>query len=259
MKAAARRSVSQEFELLSSAYTRLALARAQREIRQIVAWAEPQPEERVLDAACGPARLGHAFAPHVAQVNALDLCPQMLKKARELTASSHPPLLLTVGDLERLPYRSRSFHLLACAHVFANLQRPLRVMREFARVIRRDGRIVVIEVVAPENPAQRGWLNRLEAGRGHVYTRVRSHSQFANLFTRAGLRVVATRSRLHLCRFHEWVRLSPAAIDHPEHAHRLRRTLLESVDGDKAGLHPHPVRGEIVFYHRVMWSMLRLG
>jgi len=257
IKPALRRSLQREFTRLSGNYTRLALARTRREAHEIAAWIQPQSHERVLDAAAGPGRLGPVLAPRVAHVFALDLCSRMLQKARELKEPPGPRLSLTVGDVASLPYRSHSFDLLTCSYAFANFQDPLAVLHEYARVIRGDGRIVVIDLIAPEDRAQRRCLNRLEGGRGNLYTRVLSRSEFMELFAHSGLRITAACSRLRRCRFRDWLRLSPAALRDPVHARRLRRMLVDSIEGDKAGLRPRLAGGEIIFYHRTAWFMLR--
>ena len=251
-----RRKVQQEFTGLSRTYARLALQRAQREARQFVAWIEPQSHESALDAACGPSNLGRALTPHVERVCGLDVSPEMLERARGSDAHSNRPLLLAAGDVERLPYRSGSFHLLTCTYAFANFRAPLAVLREFARVTRRGGRIALIDVIAPEDAARRERLNCLESARGHLYTRLLTRSEFLGMFAQSGLQVVTARSRRRLCHFREWIRLSPAAVHHPVHARRLRRMLIDSIEGDKAGLHPRRAQGDIIFYHTTAWFLL---
>jgi ubiquinone/menaquinone biosynthesis C-methylase UbiE len=253
---AARRSTERGFARISNAYTRVTRARASRQAREIAAWLRPHSAGRVLDAACGPAGLAQALAPEAVCVCALDLCPQMLHQARELDGAD-PRLLLTVGDVGRLPFPSCSFHLVTCSYAFANFRNPLAVLREYARVIRPGGRIAIIEVVAPENRGQRLRLNRLESQRGAFHTRVRSRSEFLKLFTQAGLGIIEVRERRRRCRFRDWLRLSPAALDSPQRARQLRGMLIDSIDGDKAGLDPHRAGGDIIFYHRTVWFLLR--
>ena len=76
-----------------------------------------------------------------------------------------------------LPYRGRTFHLATCSYAFANFPDPLKVLRELARVIRRDGRIAIIDLVAPEESARRDLLCRLETLRGRLPARIRSRSE----------------------------------------------------------------------------------
>ena len=252
-----RRATQREFDCISRAYSRLSVERAEREVREVVAWIAPRRDERVLDAACGPARLAQALAPRVERVCGVDLCASMIRLARECQLHSAGSVLFAVGDVERLPYRSRSFHLATCAYAFANFPDPLKVLQELARVTRRDGRIAIVDLVAPEDPAQRGFLCRLETLRGHLPARILSRSEFDALFRRAGLLLESCRFARRRQRFRDWLRLSPAAIRDPRRAHRLRRMLLDSLDGHRGGLAPRRLDGDIVFHHTTGWFMLR--
>ncbi|PYV06276.1 MAG: hypothetical protein DMG26_03570 [Acidobacteria bacterium] len=233
-----RRAIEREFDCISSAYSRLSAQKSEREVREVAAWIAPRRDEWVLDAACGPARLARALAP----------------RCQLHSAGS---VLFAVGDVERLPYRSRSFHLATCAYAFANFPDPLKVLQELARVTRRDGRIAIVDLVAPEDPAQRGFLCRLETLRGHLPARILSRSEFDALFRRAGLLLESCRFARRRRRFRDWLRLSPAAIRDPRRAHRLRRMLLDSLDGHRGGLAPRRLDGDIVFHHTTGWFMLR--
>lgn len=251
-----RRRIQREFTRLSGAYTRLTAAKVAREARELVLWIHPRRDEWVLDAACGPAVLARAMAPLAAQVCGLDLCPQMIQVARAGQANLTPPLFLTVGDVERLPYSNGSFHLVTCTYSFANFPDPLRVLQELARVTRRGGRIAVVDIMAPEDPASCTYLNHLESLRSHFYTRVPKHSEFLDLFKGAHLHLESSRIQHHRRSFRDWLRLSPAG-NYPQRALRLRQMLLDSIKGDKAGLRPRRVRGDIVFYHTTGSFLLR--
>jgi SAM-dependent methyltransferase len=50
---------------------------------------------------------------------------------------------LVVAGLERLPYRDASFTLVSCNMVAEHLERPEAVFREFARVLKLDGHVVI--------------------------------------------------------------------------------------------------------------------
>ncbi len=257
MSLRSRRAIQREFSAISTPYLRLAVKRGRREARAIVAWIRPRRAERALDAACGPARLARAIAPHVTEVHALDLCPRMIEAARGLPwLHTGARVLLALGDIERLPYRSRSFDLVVSSYAFANLPDPLKVLQEFARVVDRDGRIAIVDVVAPENRARRATLNRLEALRSRLHTRILSASEFHNLFKRAGLRLASTCFRRRRSRLRDWLRLSPAAA-RPSRAQTLRRMMVESMDGDKAGLDARRAKGDILLSHTTGWFLLR--
>lgn len=251
-----RRAIVREFTRIARAYARLAEEKSPRETGELVRWIRPRADEKVLDAACGPGMLARAIARRGAKVWALDLCPSMLRAAREAQRHPAPDVHLTLGDVEQLPYAAQTFDLVICANSFANFPRPLRVLRELARVARHGGRVFIVDLLAPENPAQCACFNRLEALRGRLYTRILRRSQFLDYFRQAGLRLESLLVRKRRRNLRDWLRLSPAAAN-PRRAHKHKRLLLDSIHGDKAGLQPRRIRGDIVFHHTAGWFLLR--
>ena len=49
------------------------------------------------------------------------------------------------GDVNALPFRDRSFDGVIAAGLFPNLNQPAPALRELCRVLRDDGRLVVLE------------------------------------------------------------------------------------------------------------------
>jgi ubiquinone/menaquinone biosynthesis C-methylase UbiE len=255
MNLRARRMIQREFTRLSPAYTRVAAARPKREVSEFVRWIHTRPDEWVLDAACGPGTLAWAMAPLAARVCGLDLCPRMIRAAREAASHSSNSLFLTVGDVEHLPFPRGFFDLTTCTYAFANLANPLRVVKELARVTSPGGRVAIADVVAPEDPACCAYFNQWEALRSSVYTRILKRSAFLELFGRAGLYVEKWERHRRRRSFREWLSLSPAASN-PQRANRLRQMLLNSAKEDGVGLNPRRARGDIIFYHTTAWFLL---
>lgn len=249
-------AVQREFARIASTYARLAARPAAREARALLRWMELRPKDWVLDAACGPGVLARSLALRTSRVYALDLCPRMIEAARGARPGPHPRVRFTVGQAERLPYRSGSFHLVTCAYAFANFPQPLEALREFARVARRGGRIVVLDVVAPEDPARCARLNRLEALRSRAPTRILKRSEFVDLFEAAHLHLLACQMGHRQRSLNGWLELSPAAA-RPRQRQRLRRAFLDSIPGDQAGLHARSAGRNLMFRHTVAWFLLR--
>jgi ubiquinone/menaquinone biosynthesis C-methylase UbiE len=254
-KASLRKSVRQGFDNIADDYARLRTSTGGRETREFVRWIHPRRRDCVLDAACGPATLARRFIWNVKRVCAVDLSERMIHLTRR-PAGSGTQLLLTVGDVEQLPYASKSFQLVTCAYAFANFPNPLKVLREFTRVTDDEGRIAVLDVIAPEDPVNRSRLNLIEGLRSHYYTRILDRSQFTELFRAAGLRLESSQfhHRYQSCR--EWLKLSPA-IANPEHARRLRKTLSQCSEQARAGLITRREDGEIFLRYETAWFLLR--
>jgi ubiquinone/menaquinone biosynthesis C-methylase UbiE len=257
MNTATVRELQHEFDEISQRYVRLGRERSWREARAIVAWLAPGRLDRVLDAACGPASLVRAIKGRVRATHALDLSFAMVKTARALARRGRRQIEFVLGDIERLPYPDACFDLILCSYVFADLAEPRRALSEFRRVTRPRGRIVICEVLAPQDPQKQLRLNQLEAARGRAYARIRSRAEFEELFRRSRLeleQVRTHRSRRHL---DEWMRTSPAAAD-SSGRRKLRDLMLDSIPRDKAGLNPRQSGDDVAFSHETAWFLLSL-
>jgi ubiquinone/menaquinone biosynthesis C-methylase UbiE len=250
-----RKSIRQGFDKIAADYAPIRTSTGGRETREFVRWIQPRRSDCVLDAASGAATLARRFIWNVKRVYAVDLSERMIHLTPR-PAASGAELLLTVGDVGQLPYASGSFQLVTCAYAFANFPDPLKVLREFIRVIDEKGRIALLDVIAPQDPVNRSRLNLIEGLRSHFYTRILDRSQFTELFRVAGLRLESSQVHHRYQNWREWLRLSPAAAN-PEHARRLRAILLQSSERGRAGLITRREDGEIVLCYETAWFLLR--
>ena len=112
---------------------------------------QPVMDETLLDVGCGPAHLALFFAPYLRLATGLDASHEMLGAARLGARQKELDNLAWVrGDAHQLPFADRSFDLIACraaAHHFVDLPRALV---ESARVLRRGGRLGIVDGMVPE-------------------------------------------------------------------------------------------------------------
>lgn len=121
-----------------------------------LSWIEPLRDDMiVLDVACGAGHAAEPVAPHVRQVVGIDLTPALLRiGAERLHANGIANVLLQEGSAESLPFTDASFDIVFCRsslHHFADLS---RAVAEMFRVCRVGGRVVLVDLVAPD-PAAR--------------------------------------------------------------------------------------------------------
>lgn len=158
-------------------------------LRIIVEAAQPEPDDTVLDVACGGGIVVCAFAPHVRQAIGIDVTPAMLDQARNLAAEK---ALINVdwrqGDVNSLPFDDGSFTIVVSRFAFHHLLDPLAVLRQMVRVCAPGGRVVVVDTCASENPAQAAEFNRLEKLRDPSHVRNLSLSELKEFFATVGLR-----------------------------------------------------------------------
>jgi ubiquinone/menaquinone biosynthesis C-methylase UbiE len=105
----------------------------------------------VLDAGCATGRLLDGLCGAGAKkVSGVDLAPRILETARARLASHGIEVDLRTADVEeRIPWPSRSFDVVTMTGVLHHLSRPEEALAEIARVLRRPGRLVIVDVRFP--------------------------------------------------------------------------------------------------------------
>lgn len=124
-----------------------------------------KPGDAVLDVACGTGDLTQAFARSpAAKVTGLDFTKEMLtfaeRKRTGLAAPTASKIAYIEGDAQNLPFEAASFDVVSIAFGIRNVADPSKALREFARVLRPGGRVVVLEFDQPRNGLVR-WFNNL--------------------------------------------------------------------------------------------------
>lgn len=138
--------------------------------RAAVRLAALRPGDEVLDVACGTGALTRAFAsarPSPARVIGADFTPEMLDVARGRLGEARPgaaPIEYQLADAMALPFADDSFDVLSIAFGIRNVADPSTALREFRRVLRPGGRLVVLEFDRPRIAAI-AWLNDLYTAR----------------------------------------------------------------------------------------------
>ncbi|CDH46829.1 MAG: class I SAM-dependent methyltransferase [Candidatus Competibacteraceae bacterium] len=89
----------------------------------------------------------------------LDLTPAMLARARRKAATLRLEMTLDVGDARCLPYADAAFDVVLLHLILAVTPHPEQVLAEAARVLRRGGRILILDKFL--RPGQNAPLRRL--------------------------------------------------------------------------------------------------
>ena len=192
-----------------------------------------------VDLASGPGTLALRFAKHVRWMCAYDLTPAILLRARQKAAQEGllQKLGFAIGDAQTLPFADGSLDLAVTSYSLHHISDPARVIREMARVVKRGGRIGLIDIVVPEDPKVRALNHRLEWIRDHSHCRSLTLAEFKTMMNDAGLRITATETREHPRTFEHWMHVAGWKSSDPEYieAHGL---MVSSIADDGSNFHP---------------------
>jgi 2-polyprenyl-3-methyl-5-hydroxy-6-metoxy-1,4-benzoquinol methylase len=98
----------------------------------------------VLDAGCGEGYMSRKLAGEGAIVTGIDSSAELIKAARTHELASKLPVSFDIGTVDSLPYEADSFDLVLCNHLMNDLQDPAQALKEFSRVLRDRGRVVIL-------------------------------------------------------------------------------------------------------------------
>ncbi|AKT51224.1 demethylmenaquinone methyltransferase [Arsenicicoccus sp. oral taxon 190] len=119
--------------------------------RAVNAAVAAQPGETILDIAAGTGRSSEPFAAAGAHVVPADFSLGMLRVGKRRTAT----LPFTAADATRLPFADDAFDVVTMSYGLRNVVDTEAALREFLRVTRPGGRLVVGESSQPTNAAFR--------------------------------------------------------------------------------------------------------
>jgi ubiquinone/menaquinone biosynthesis C-methylase UbiE len=156
-------------------------ARAAELEEKVVRFVAPRGEERVLDSGTGSGALAFALAPHVREVVAVDLVPELLDQGRR-RGGRFPNVTFVEGDATKLPFDYGSFDLAGSLRTLHHIDRPELAVAELVRVTRPRGRVLVIDQIAPVDPLAAQELNRFERARDPSHTRALADVDLRGVF-----------------------------------------------------------------------------
>jgi ubiquinone/menaquinone biosynthesis C-methylase UbiE len=184
--------VRAQFGAEAAAYTISVGHRDPAMVRHVVELARPHPADHALDIATGAGHTALALAPHVAEVIAYDITPQMLAEtARNATERNLTNVTIRQGMAEQLPFGDGSFEIVTVRHAPHHFADAARAVREMARVAKSGGRVIIVDGRSPEDPTLDREFNHIEKLRDPSHVRNYRPSEWRAMVTAAGLRITS--------------------------------------------------------------------
>ena len=114
---------------------------AHQKLRRIVS-SLIEPDDTVLECACGTGLLSAVIAPKCRQLTATDFSEKMLKKA-EKNCRSFRNITYAQADITALSFADGSFDKVVAGNVIHLLDNPVTALRELNRVCKDGGMLII--------------------------------------------------------------------------------------------------------------------
>lgn len=102
------------------------------------------------------------YYPAGVDIIAIDLTPGMLERARALAAKTEANVNLQLGDVQKLDFPDDTFDEAIATFVFCSVPDPVLGFNEIARVLKPNGRLLLLEHVRSANPVVGALMDLLD-------------------------------------------------------------------------------------------------
>jgi len=185
-----KKLVQDQFGATAQSYVTSQIHAHGDDLQRMIELARPRGDEQVLDIATGGGHTALAFAPHVREVVATDLTAKMLAAAEAFVGGQGVSnVRFEHADAEALPFADGSFDIVTTRIAPHHFPNPQQYVREVARVLRRGGRFVLDDNMAPEDAELGEFMNRFEQWRDPSHVRAHSVGEWRAWIEAAGMTV----------------------------------------------------------------------
>lgn len=249
--------LQKQFTATVDAYAKRAVRDAPEVVTERIAFANPQPDDAVLDVACGPGVWALEMARRVRSVRGIDLTCAMLLQAAEFQHEREiSNARFEQGDAAQLPYADGAFDFVACHFAFHHMPKPEVALREMLRVLKPQGRLMLADSLGPESDEKWELHNRIQQTRDPSHTASLRLTDFLKWFDELGLAAIRQSVRRRQRSFDHWMRR--AGLEPGDSRYQQTRKLVqEAIPGDKASLAAQIEGDDMIIVHPEAMFLLK--
>lgn len=204
-------------------------------------------QEEVLEIAAGTCSFGRRIAPFVKHIVELDAVEEMLLKGKEenekanITNASYMN-----GNAEDIPFRDNCFDIVVSRLAFHHFVNPDNVFNEMVRVLKPDGRLVILDMIANQDNLRK-MADYYEKLRDPSHIKTFTENEFFQMLKQHSLIVECKNTICIPMELDAWLSLTEASNKVREEITSALQ--MEISGGTKTGLFPYIENKKIRFSH----------
>lgn len=144
-----------------------------------------EPEDRVLECACGTGMLSAVIAEKCVSLTATDFAPKMLKYA-EKNCAAFRNVVFQQEDILSLDFPDNSFDKVVAGNVIHLLDDPLKALGELNRVCKSDGKLIIPTYMKRDQKSDISSFVRIAGKAGADFKRQFTLDSYRKFFLDAG-------------------------------------------------------------------------
>ncbi len=149
-----------------------------------------EPEDNVLECACGTGLLSSVIAGQCGHLTATDFSEKMLARARK-NCAAFGNVTFEFADITALCYPDASFDKVVAGNVIHLLDEPLKALDALNRVCRRDGLLIIPTYMNRDRKGRTSGFARTVGKAGADFKRQFTVESYRQFFLDAGYTVVS--------------------------------------------------------------------
>lgn len=238
-------TVISQFTKHAAPYHQLSEHSDKHGLELMIKLSKPQPDDRVLDIACGTGIVSCEFARFVSHVTGIDLTPAMIEQAKQAQQEKQlKNIAWKIGDVSKLlPFDDSSFSMVVTRYSLHHLLEPDKVLLEMSRVCATNGKVLIIDVTP--DPGKVDAYNSVEKLRDPSHVGALTLAELENAMRGAGLdNLEVEHHDLEV----ELESILQSSCPNPDDADKVRRLFSEDLAKNNLGMRSHLKGNKIHFY-----------
>ena len=232
----------ERFGKFSQAYIKSKYHGDSPDLDTLIELVQPKQEWKVLDIATGGGHTALKFAPHVSEVIATDITPNMLQNAQEfIKQKGVSNVKFQHADAEDLPFGDDMFELVTCriaAHHFPNVN---KFVNEAYRVIKKTGHLLIVDQVASETKDVATYINEFEQLRDPSHVKTLSTTEWFQALKAARFTIMNHQYFQKEIELEWWTKTQECS---PDTVQKLRKLLQTASSDVKERMNPKNINGD---------------